>query len=350
MKSKRWFCTENLMALIFWVATFIYPFTTSGYKVDNFTYYFIMIVFMLSLYLLWGYTGIFSFGQAAFFGIGAYVYGIFSKASPKSTGMGLLGIVLGCVIPMILALILGIFIYYGHINASFIGIITFCLSLTLQTFMTQTSGPEWQILGVKLGGFNGLNKIPAIHLGGFQIKGMTMYFVSFAIALGAYILFRVIQKSNFGYTMLSIRENPERSELFGYDTAKISTIVFAIGGGIAGFAGVLFASWGAYVVPSTLSTSTSFIAVIIIALAGRYSVTGATIFTFFYVWFTRAMAAAGSEYSQVLQGLLLVIIILFIPRGIGETIFSFGDSLLKKLTPKKSSKVRVAKKLSPGKG
>ncbi len=328
MLKKLNITTENIIAAIFWMICLIYPFTHNPYYVNNFTYYFIMIIFMMSLYVLWGFTGIFSFGQAAFFGVGAYAYGIISKTSPGNQAIRPLALLVAVAVCFLSALILGTFIYYGHINASFIGIITFCLSLVLQTFMTQTSGTEWQILGVPLGGYNGLNDIPVLSVFGISFQKQSMYFLCFAASFIFYLIFRRMQHSRTGYTLFGIRENAERSELFGYDTTLISTIVFAVGGAIAGFAGVLYASWSGYVVPSTLGTSISFIGVIIIALAGRYSITGATVITLLYCWLTRFMASQGSSYSQIIQGIVLVLIMLFIPRGIGETIFSFGDKLL----------------------
>ncbi|MCR5754703.1 MAG: hypothetical protein K6G30_07825 [Acetatifactor sp.] len=338
MGNRRVFTSENILAAIFWLACCTYPFLHNTYFVNNFTYYFIMIIFMMSLYVLWGFTGIFSFGQAAFFGAGAYIYGIVSKINPDNSALNILGILMAVLICFSAAAILGMFIYYGHISANFIGIITFCLSLVLQTFMTQTSGPEWQVLGVPLGGYNGLNAIPSISIMGFSFEKNSMYFLCMALAFVFYLIFRKMQHSRIGYMLFGIRENAERSELFGYNTAWISTLVFAAGGAIAGFAGVLYASWGSYVVPSTLGTSISFIGVIIIALAGRYSITGATLFTFIYVWFTRFLASQGSAYSQIVQGILLVLIMLFIPRGIGETVFSLGDILIDKLIPKKKVK------------
>ncbi len=331
MFTKKSITTENIIASIFWIICFIYPFINNAYYVNNFTYYFIMIIFMMSLYILWGFTGIFSFGQAAFFGVGAYTYAVVSKIDPQSSSLKAVGILAAVAICFVAAAVLGMFIYYGHINGSFIGIITFCLSLVLQTFMTQTSGSEWQIMGVPLGGYNGLNDIPEIAFFGLTFVKKNMYFLCLILSFVFYLVFRRMQHSRTGYTLFGIRENSERSELFGYDTTLISTIVFAVGGAIAGFAGVLYASWSGYVVPATLGTSISFIGVIIIALAGKYSITGATVLTLIYCWFTRFLASQGSSYSQIIQGVMLVLIMLFIPRGIGETIFTGGDRLLEKL-------------------
>ena len=342
MEGKSIFKSENILSAIFWIICLIYPFTHNTYYVNNFTYYFIMIIFMMSLYILWGFTGIFSFGQAAFFGAGAYIYGIVSKVNPGNTSLRIIGLLSAVIICFLTAAFLGMFIYYGHISSSFIGIITFCLSLVLQTFMIQTSGPEWQILGVPLGGYNGLNDIPELSFFGFSFSKVSMYFLCLVLAFVFFLVFRRMQHSRTGYILFGIRENPERSELLGYDTSLISTIVFAAGGAIAGFAGVLYASWGSYVVPGTLGTSISFIGVIIIALAGRYSITGATIVTFIYVWFTRFLASQGSSYSQIIQGLMLVLIMLFIPKGIGETVFSLGDSLIAKFSGKRNSSGKKA--------
>ena len=332
--KKNFLKTENIVGILFFLFAFTFPLFSSAYAVDNFTGFYIVAIMSLSLSLIWGFTGIFSFGQAAFYGIGAYAYGIISLMNSERN-LTLVGILAGVLIPGIIAGILGYFMFYGGISDIFVGIITMCISIVLQTFMIQTSGPEWNIGGVALGGYNGLNNIPPIRIGSYSFTAIPFYFVVVGIVFVLYICFRKLEKSKWGYTLFGVRESKMRSELFGYNTAKIQTIVFAISGAIAGLGGVLFASHSAYVVPDTLSTATSTLVVVMVATAGRKNVTGAIVMTLLYSWFSQFLATTGSQYSQIILGILLVTVIVFVPDGILVAMFRKTDELVNGIRKKK---------------
>lgn len=329
MKRLRSICTENIAGLLTLLFALILPMTTTAYRVDQFTGYFITCLLSFSIVLIWGYTGIFSFGQAAFYGVGAYTYAIISLCSDKN--LTLLAAVAGVAIAGLFALALGYFMFYGGVNEIFTGIITLCVSIVCETIVVQTSGPEYKILGVWIGGYNGLNNIPKLHIGDFIFTGNILYFLIIAVVFLIYLGFRRLTHSNSGYALFGIRESKERSELFGYKTAKIQTITFGLSGALAGLGGVLFSAWSGYVVPSNLSVDTSTVAVVMVALAGRKNVTGALIMTVAYSWFTNMMAASGNEYSNVILGVLLVLIVMFMPEGILAEIFNKIDQSVAKL-------------------
>ena len=241
MKKIRFkLSTEKVSALIFFVFAIFFPMYSTLYQVDNFSNFYITVLVSFSIVLIWGFTGIFSFGQAAFYGMGAYTYAILSKAmgGGNSTFPALLGSV---VTAALFAGILGFFIFYGRISNVFTGIITMSVATVCEIFMNQTSGGQWKLLGIPIGGFNGINKIPSLEISGISISQLHFYFFVVAVLLIIYLAMKKVEKSNFGYALFGIRENKERSEMFGYDTAKIQTLIFVISGGLAGFAGGLFA-------------------------------------------------------------------------------------------------------------
>ena len=81
MKKIRFkLSTEKVSALIFFVFAILFPMYSTLYQVDNFSNFYITVFVSFSIVLIWGFTGIFSFGQAAFYGMGAYTYAILSKA------------------------------------------------------------------------------------------------------------------------------------------------------------------------------------------------------------------------------------------------------------------------------
>ena len=221
MKKIRFkLSTEKVSALIFFVFAILFPMYSTLYQVDNFSNFYITVFVSFSIVLIWGFTGIFSSGQAAFYGMGAYTYAILSKAmgGGNSTFPALLGSV---VTAALFAGILGFFIFYGRISNVFTGIITMSVATVCEIFMNQTSGGQWKLLGIPIGGFNGINKIPSLEIGGISISQLHFYFFVVAVLLIIYLAMKKVEKSNFGYALFGIRENKERSEMFGYDTAKI---------------------------------------------------------------------------------------------------------------------------------
>lgn len=333
MKSIKSLCTENITAILILLFAVTFPFFNSAYKVDQFTGFYITCLLSFSIVLIWGYTGIFSFGQAAFYGIGAYTYAIISLCSDKN--LTIVAAIVGVLLAGLLATILGYFIFYGGVNEIFTGIITLCVSIVLETFIVQTSGPEWKILGVWIGGYNGLNNIPKLQIGNFQFVNIWMYVLVIVVVFGIYFAFRKLTRSNTGYALFGIRESKTRSELFGYKTAKIQTLTFGVSGALAGLGGVLFSAWSGYVVPSTLSVGNSTVAVVMVALAGRKNVTGALIMTVIYSFITHEMAASGNVWSNVILGLLLVVIVMFMPEGALVELFKLLDNCFGKLAKKK---------------
>jgi len=341
MKDLKTICSENITALTVLIFAVIFPIFNSAYKVDQFTGFYIACLLSFSIILIWGYTGIFSFGQAAFYGIGAYTYAIISLSSDKN--LTIVAAVIGTAIAGGFALILGYFMFYGGVNEIFTGIITLCISIVCETFIVQTSGPEWKILGVWIGGYNGLNNIPKLQIGNFILTQNELYFAVIGIVFLIYFLFRRLTHSNLGYALFGIRESKQRSELFGYKTAKIQTLAFGVSGALAGLGGVLFSAWSGYVVPSTLSVGNSTVAVVMVALAGRKNVTGALVMTVAYSYFTHELAASGSVYSNVILGILLVLIVMFMPEGALVGLFDKIDGLSGKIASKKRKTVQRGK-------
>lgn len=328
--KKFKFSSENVTAIIIFLLLYSVPIFINPYKVNIFSYFMTSILLTISVCLIWGLTGIFSFGQAAFFGIGGYAYGIICNAA-ENAKISPLALVIAVIIAGIVAAIVGYFMFYGGINDVFVGLITLCITIAMETFMGQTAGSQWKIAGVKLGGYNGLTNIPKITFGNYRLKDISLYFFILSIVLIIYLILRKIQVSKLGYSLIAIRENRSRSELFGYNVPKIQVIVFAIGGCIAGLGGVLYASWGNYITPSNMSLTASTIPVVLVAAGGRKNITAAIIFTALYSYFSQSLSASGSQYALIILGLILVLVILFKPEGIIASIFKTSDNLFKKL-------------------
>ena len=326
MKSrlKNAITTENISAVLVLIFFITYPMTRSNYEILNMANFMITVILALSLALVWGYTGIFSYAQAAFYGIGGYTYAILCKnfTDPGYTMLFLIG---GMLAGFLVALFLGYFMFYGGVNDVFVALVTMCFTLVLETFLAQTAGPEWHIGQAQLGGFNGINAIPSLRIGDLKLKGTALYIMVLLIMTGIYLFMRIMEKKNLGYCLLSIRENRERSEMFGYNTAFIQMMIFAVSGAIAGLSGVLYTSWGGYIVPTAVGMTQATLPVVLVAAGGRKNPTAVIIFTLFYLILSQKLAASGSQYSLVILGLILLLVVLFVPKGIIHSLFEMID-------------------------
>lgn len=319
--------SENLFGIGLFLFLFAYPLFVTPYKVLNLSYFLSMVFLSLSLSLIWGYSGIFSFGQAAFFGVGGYFYAIFTMNynSPSLTSVGL---IIGILIGAVVALILGYLMFYGGINDVFVGLITLCLTVVLETFMAQTAGPQWKIGNVGLGGYNGINGIPNLSFGSFELIGNNFYYFVLILLLLTYLGLRLFIRSKYGYAVIAIRENRERTKLFGYNVPKIQMFIFAIGGAMASLSGILYAMWGSYMTPSVVGLTAATLPVVLVAAGGRKNLTASIIFTIVYYWFSQSLSASGSEYALIILGVALILVILFVPEGIVVALFRLIDNLL----------------------
>ena len=161
------------------------------------TVYFIMAILALSLGLIWGYGGILCFGQAAFFGLGAYTYAI----SMINIGESTVPLLLSIAVPAGFAALLGCFIFYGRISDVYLGVITLTVTLILFNSINSTAGPEFHIGAARLGGFNGIPGIPSLNIPGFKdwtvdLEGM--FYLSTASLLASYFGLRALLASRFG--------------------------------------------------------------------------------------------------------------------------------------------------------
>lgn len=316
--------TTNIISLLLFGYLFLYPLFTSPYQIQNMVSFFYQIVLASSLILIWGYCGIFSFGQAAFFGIGGYVYAVVAL-NFGNLAFTPLALILALAAGFAVAGIFGYFLFYGGVNDAFMGVITLCFTVACCTFMGQTTGEQWRIGQVLLNGYNGINRVPTLYIGNFEFSGTYLYYLAVLIILAILVVYKFIEKRPLGYAMVALRENTHRSSLLGYNAAKIKTLVFAFGGMIAALAGVLYTMWGGYIIPASMDLAAGTIPVVLVAAGGRKNPTAVFLFSLLYLWFSQSLASSGTEFALVILGVLLILVIIFVPDGIVASLFKFVD-------------------------
>jgi ABC-type branched-subunit amino acid transport system permease subunit len=322
-RRSSWINAENLAFVIFLVFMLIYPLRTDDFGILNAAYFVALTLLALSLSMIWGKAGILSFGQTAFFGIGGYVYGIYTL-NMLGSAQTWVGVLVGMLAGGIVAAILGWFMFYGGVNDVFVGLTTLALTLVLQTFMAQTAGPEWTVGDARLNGYNGMY-IPQLSVNEMPVYGRKLYFLYLAILIAVYLLLRWLSSTRWGYGLLALQENRPRTESFGYNVRLMQVQVFTLAGAIAALSGILYASWGGYIDPSSMGLTAAITPVIYVAIGGRRSLTAAMISSLILLRLSQALASSAPEYALVIFGLLALLAVLFVPEGFVAAFFNLID-------------------------
>ena len=320
--AKSWqsaaLCAGIGVALLIALPSFI-----DDYTLIQVTIYLVMSMLAVSLGFIWGFSGILCFGQAAFFGLGAYSYAIAAINFGDSTVPFLLSIV----IPALFALLLGYVIFFGRLSDVYMGVITLTVTLILFNLVNSTSGPEWKIGSAPLGGFNGIPSIPALNWPGDPDTTITprgMFNLSLGLLITVYVGLRVLIASRIGRVIVAIKENEQRALLLGYDARLYKLFAFTLGGAIAGLAGCLFANWGAFTSPTIFGLSQSAQIIIWVIVGGVGTLFGPVVGCVLIQWLTTQIGTQQTFNSNLMLGGILVIFVLLIPRGL---VPSLGDAL-----------------------
>ncbi|CNK77721.1 ABC transporter permease subunit [Yersinia frederiksenii] len=315
--KKRPLSQTRLIALLVLAAALALPLVIDSAMVGDLSYFLLWTFCAIGLAAMWGHGGILSFGQTAFFGLAGYTYGVMTL----NFGDGVLSTWSGLVMALLVAAALGYLMFYGGVTGIFIGIVTLSFTLVLETFMSQTAGPQWAIGSARLNGFNGMSGMPPLSLPWFDgqlltLEGNSFYYLIIVLLAGVYWGVRRLLRSDFGLTLASIRENPRRAEMLGIDIRRYQLLVFVLGGVLSGLSGALYTLWGSYITPSSMGLTAAAMPVIWVATAGRKNIFGTVVVTALLVWLSQWLAIYGSEYAMILLGAILLFVVLAAPNGL----------------------------------
>ena len=291
------------------------PHLLSLFQTVQLTVFAIFALLALSLDFIWGIVGILSFGQAALFGIGGYVYGVVGI----DLGTTPLALVAGMLAAVFVAALIGYVAFYGRVGPMYLAVVTLTVTLILYQLMGSTADPKYAIGDARLGGYNGMTNIPSLALAGRggPALGPVEYFDVVGGLLYLALLFCVaLTRSSFGRILEGIRENEPRMELLGYDVRWRKLLAFVVSAALAGLAGALFASWGNFISPEVFSLPQAALVVIWVLVGGRGTLWGAILGTVVVQYLTGVLGGAGSTYTTIVLGSVLVTIVLLFRRGL----------------------------------
>ena len=141
-RDLRTTMSHVLAALLILLPLLLIPYGYKAFTANLLAQFLIYGLLAMSLGLIWGYGGIMSFGQTAFFGIGGYTYGLVALNLIQGSGHTNLALIAGIAASVFAAAGVGYFMFYGRISDVYASIITLALTLVLYAFVGQTAGDE----------------------------------------------------------------------------------------------------------------------------------------------------------------------------------------------------------------
>jgi branched-chain amino acid transport system permease protein len=295
------------------------------YRAQQWALWAIYGLLALSFTFVWGHAGIFSFGQAAFFGIGGYAFGVTGINLSGRTNETLSALVVAAVVAALFAAALGYFIFYGNVGDVYVAIITLAVTLVLLTVMSSLADPKYRIGDAALGGYNGMVGVPPIMLptvSGAPLllgsRGLLAFCVVVAVVVA--LLLNVLRRRPFGRIVAGVRENEQRTSLLGYDVRRYKLLAFVIAGAVAGLAGGLFAAWAQFINPAVFGLQQAALVAIWVLVGGRESFVGAFLGVALVQGLSSALGGSGGSATPIVLGGVLIAVVLLLPDGIVPTV------------------------------
>jgi branched-chain amino acid transport system permease protein len=281
---------------------------------------------VLGCNLLLGYTGLLSFGQGIFFGVGSYAVGILMTRA----GLALPSAVLASIVAG--ALVAGAVGWFA-IRQRGTYFVMLTLAFAQMFYFLAYSLPAWT------GGDNGLLDIPRppIALGNWTLMRLDTPWRFYTLVgicfLVVFWLLRRVTESVFGRTLLAIRENEARARAVGYDTRALKLAVFALSGAVTALAGAFHALMTGIAPLSNIEYHTSEMILVMTVIGGTGNLFASVLGAAFYVLVSDWLSTLWPRWLMLL-GLLLIAVSLFMHRGlwgVGERLLAWrrGDPSLR---------------------
>jgi len=299
-EKTRW----RPLEIVFWLCTLL-PFVVTPNYLSLASQIAITALFALSLDLILGYAGIVSLGHAAFFGVGAYAAGLLAKHywSEPLTGL------------VVAALIAGLVGYAtSHIVVRFRHLALIMLTMGLGLLLHEAANSASALTG----GADGLQgfRVPSVLGFKFDMFGRAAYGYSLIVLFLCFLVARRIIHSPFGLALRGIRENATRMPAIGAPSRAHLRKAYTIAAVMAGIAGALLTHTTSTVSLEVLSFGRSADVLVILILGGAGRLYGGIIGAIIYMVARDQFSGANPQYWYFWIGLLLVVVVMFLPNGI----------------------------------
>ncbi|MCK9988701.1 MAG: branched-chain amino acid transport system permease protein [Azoarcus sp.] len=303
--------TTTFFKLAVMAGVLAFPVFGSDFYAEMIAKVMILAIFAMSLDLLVGFTGLVSFGHAAYFGIAAYAVALLTpKYDPANLWLALPASVLAAAVA---AFVIGLFV----LRTKGIYFIMVTLAFAQMAYYVFHDTPVG-------GGSDGiyLNFKPDAAIAGwapFDLnEPLHLYYFVVAAMLFAYGLLKLVLRSPFGRVLVGIRSNEHRMLSLGYATFRYKLAAFTLAGALAGLAGFLYAVLFGFVTPEYLSWHKSGDVLLMVILGGMGNLAGAIAGAVALVGLQEIFTSV-TKHWQLLMGLTIVAAVLFMPGGLTAT-------------------------------
>jgi branched-chain amino acid transport system permease protein len=260
--------------------------------------------------ILGGYAGQFSFGHAAFFGIGAYTSTLLFLRLGVSPWLGMLA---GGVLAAAFGLAAGYLSFRYGLRGPYFSLVTLAFAEMLRVVAVNT-----RAVGSSLGLVIPSRDAAPWH---FVFGGkLPYYYVILAMALAALWVTRRVERSKLGYSLQAIRENEEAAEAAGVDALGMKLRAMAISSFMTALGGTFYAQYFAYIDPAiTFGPSVSIQGLLQAIVGGAGTVLGPVLGAFVLTpvsELSRAVMRGRAGVDVMVYGLILILVISFLPQGL----------------------------------
>jgi branched-chain amino acid transport system permease protein len=284
------------------------PFFTEKFYVQFFAKILIMAILAMSLDLLLGYTGLVSFGHAAFYGVAAYVLAMMTPQYQAASFW--LSFPAAVAVAALAALVIGFFVVRTHGIYFIMVTLAFAQMLFFLFHDTKIAGGNDGIY---------IDVRPDASIGGWKPINLDdhnqVYFLVLAAFVFVFLALRVLLRSHFGHVLAGIRVNEHRMKSLGYATFRYKLVCFVIAGALAGIAGYLSAVQFGVVNPEFMGWHLSAAVMMMVILGGMGTLTGPVVGAVAWMLLEHEFQDL-TKHWQLLMGGFIVLATLFLPRGI----------------------------------
>jgi urea transport system permease protein len=335
---------------LFIMAIMMAPLVFDAFWLNRIAKYLVFGMLGIAVALSWGYAGILNLGQGLSFGLGAYMLAMSLKlASTTSLHQGSdkpvpdfmlwnsepgsktdlccinkgsflwipfqeqwFGLLMGLLLPVAVAGLLGVIMFRKRIAGVFVSIITLALVLLVRLLVIDAQPVT--------NGFNGLTDLGWLKIGALEFDPylvQTYYLVAGVLAI-VLLSSRVLIETRAGLILQAIRDDQNRARYLGFDVPVYQTFFFVVSAGISGIAGMLYVIIAEFASPTFMDLTFSITMVVWAAVGGRSSLLGACIGAILIntIEATVSETEGFVEAWKAIIGFIFVLVVLFLPHGL----------------------------------
>jgi urea transport system permease protein len=308
----------------------------SDYYLNLFGKYLSLSILAMGMALIWGFSGILSLGQAIFFGIGAYSFGMYLML--ESSGKGVYGeaipdfmvwnqvtqlplywkpfhslpfaLAAALLLPVVAATIIGFLTFRRRVGGTYFAILTQAMAFATWLMFNRNE--------LNLGGTNGLTDFKSVL--GYPLSEPStqrgLYLCTALLLVVSFFICRWLVGSKMGLVLTAMRDQEQRLRFLGYPVASYKIFIFAVAAALGGLAGALYVPQVGIITPSQIGVLPSLEIVVWVATGGRNSLIGAIIGAVGINAARSVLTTRFPEWWPVILGGLFVAVVLFFPDGI----------------------------------